>query len=496
MKTNSVCRMMVCLSGCALLFGACGRNAVAPSSTAGSSLTENTAISALSSTQSAAASWALQNTLMKLDTEEIDGIDFTVGTEGGLESGTTSNAEEIRNIYDALCDLRLGTPTTMAVEDDSLFIRVRAGEKEYSFRFEHNITETADGRFEVENFSPLKRYILDLLEAYGDWGRADSEPVDQSIVPAPDNASGGRSAGKTAADKDVVIRPTEAQNVRLVSYSQPQGEFSMKIPEGWNVQNSGDYVSYRILVSDPAHPMRQIFIMLCGAGYQDRSVANMAQRYMTMGDSSYYMPVATTEGWWDGFFSTGGGSFTVHENLGKTGIGGDLLHATATDASGNSSEGLFTGVVYSIDIYTGMNFSMTVGEAMQCITADPYEFTDWEPVLLESLCSISFSDAFWQNRAANWQQIMNNASYISNTWNNISNMVMNSYERRSGSQDIMMQEWSDAKLGYERIVDTQTGETYKASIGFMDAYTGTRYKKVEQGSGLYNQAVSGYIDLK
>lgn len=478
MKKHTILIIMICLFG-ALLCSACSSD----SSSKGDDSNFD---------DSKEISWSLQDMLRKVDVADIDHIDFDVYTEGGRSGGWTWDAEEIKSIYEGVLNLKLIKETNMAVDDDDLFITFYEGEKKYPFHFEHDIAIVGDNRYEVDNLANVKSFITELIETGGDSNPA---PIGTGDNTSDTMESGNAPESVNGAEPDVSIRPTEAMSVKLVSYSQPQGEFTMLVPEGWTVQNSGDYVSYRILAFDPEHPMRQIFILLSGVGFQDQTVANMAQSYM-VGETAYYMPEATTAGWWEGFFETNGGSFAVHENLGKTDIGGDILFATATDSAGNNSEGLFTGVVYSLDYYNGMNFSMTMGEAMQCITADPYEFTEWEPVLLESLTSISFSDSFWQNRAANWNQIMKNSSYISNTWSNISDNVMDSYSKRTSSQDIMMQQWSDSELGYERIYDNETGETYKAKTGFMDNYSGSRYKKVEDGSELYNQAVSGYIEWK
>ena len=37
-----------------------------------------------------------------------------------------------------------------------------------------------------------------------------------------------------------------------------------------------------------------------------------------------------------------------------------------------------------------------------------------------------------------------------------------------------MQEQSDATLGYDRVVDTETGKVYRVEDGLMDSYDGTR----------------------
>ena len=69
---------------------------------------------------------------------------------------------------------------------------------------------------------------------------------------------------------------------------------------------------------------------------------------------------------------------------------------------------------------------------------------------------------------------------------------MDSWAKRSASFDIMSQKQSDATLGYERVYDIETNETYKAYNGFTDDYDGERYKSVTDE--MYTKGISGYIE--
>ena len=59
---------------------------------------------------------------------------------------------------------------------------------------------------------------------------------------------------------------------------------------------------------------------------------------------------------------------------------------------------------------------------------------------------------------------------------------------------IMSQKQSDATLGYERIVDTETGEIYKIDNGFTDWYDGSRYKAISDDQ--YTDSVEAIIHWK
>ena len=71
-------------------------------------------------------------------------------------------------------------------------------------------------------------------------------------------------------------------------------------------------------------------------------------------------------------------------------------------------------------------------------------------------------------------------------------MIMDSWEKRNNSYDIISQKQSDATLGYERVYDTETGDVYKAYNGFTDDYKGDRYKSITDD--MYTSTISGYIE--
>ena len=77
-------------------------------------------------------------------------------------------------------------------------------------------------------------------------------------------------------------------------------------------------------------------------------------------------------------------------------------------------------------------------------------------------------------------------------YDEISDMIMDSWNKRNNSYDIISQKQSDATLGYERVYDTETNEIYKAYNGFTDDYSGNRYKPITDD--MYTSAVSGYIE--
>ena len=77
-------------------------------------------------------------------------------------------------------------------------------------------------------------------------------------------------------------------------------------------------------------------------------------------------------------------------------------------------------------------------------------------------------------------------------YDEISDMIMDSWEKRNNSYDIISQKRSDTTLGYERVYDVETNEVYKAYNGFTDEYKGNRYKTITDD--MYTKQISGYIE--
>ena len=77
-------------------------------------------------------------------------------------------------------------------------------------------------------------------------------------------------------------------------------------------------------------------------------------------------------------------------------------------------------------------------------------------------------------------------------YDEISNMIMDSWNKRSNSYDIISQKQSDATLGYERVYNTETNEVYRAYNGFTDEYDGSKYKPITDD--MYTSSISGYIE--
>ena len=194
-------------------------------------------------------------------------------------------------------------------------------------------------------------------------------------------------------------------------------------------------------------------------------------------------------------------NFTVVDNLGVAALGGDVLRATFKDKSGKEAEGLFSAYVYDAgSYYVTENFLsgkkidinyLNVYDTM-FYTAPKDDFINWEDTLSTVASSLEFTDTFVNGFNNQQDAVMKNFQNIRNVGNQITDGIMNSWEKRNKSYDIMSQKQSDATLGYERVYDTETNEVYKAYNGFTDDYSGKRYKSITDD--MYTDKVVGYIE--
>ena len=312
----------------------------------------------------------------------------------------------------------------------------------------------------------------------------------------------------------VKIRQIETKSLKYVEYNN--GLVKLKVPEGWKVDVIGDYIHYTVKAYDPNNPTYQFFFNLKTEGYNKSEAAKTWQKKFYPNEIFAKNPVISTidtEGFYKIFNELGPlnntstftfptiTDFTVVEKLGKGLVGGDVLRATFKDKDGNDAEGLFSAYVYDVgphyvseDFFSAKQVDiqyLSVYDTM-FITAPKDEFINWEEPLSIIASSLEFTDKFLSGFNSEQDAVMKNFQNVRNICNQITDGIMDSWEKRNASFDIMNQKQSDATLGYERVYDTKTGEVYKAYNGFTDDYDGKRYKTITDD--MYTKGISGYIE--
>ena len=317
-------------------------------------------------------------------------------------------------------------------------------------------------------------------------------------------------------DSKLKIVKSDVSKIELEDYKT--NEFSIKKPKGWKVDTLGDYIHYTIKVYDPNNSTYQFFFNMKTEGYNKSYDAKKWQQTYYPNDMFAKTSVIATKdtlGFYKIFNDLGTlnntstftfptlTDFTVTENLGKGSLGGDMLRATFKDANGKEGEGIFTAYVYDAgpyyvyeNIISGKQIDIQYLNVYDAIfvTTPKNEFIDWQDTLNAICSSLSFTNTFINGFNSQQDAVMKNFQQIRAIGNQISDGIMDSWDKRNQSFDIMSQKQSDATLGYERVYDTETGEIYKAYNGFTDDYDGKRYKSVTDD--MYSKKTSGYIEKR
>ena len=349
--------------------------------------------------QSEQFSWPEYESIANEPASAITSIQFSFSTEGGVQEATVTDSKTIEGICALIQVLSITGESDMGVLDDGLIVAVNTASERLTLKFEGNIAVTSDGkRYEVENLNLLKGYLQTLMEKQGDVAL-------------------------------MAFASESASTVEYDTYEQPDGYFTMQIPKGWAVQTGGDFISYIIDVYDPAQPQREIYIQLCGTGFQSAEGAALAQNYNASGETLFVMPEATTQSYFEGWYQGLGGSFQLLQTLGGE-ADNALLYGEATLPNGTQTEGVYSAVVSSLEYNYGINLSMTMGQNVRALTAAPGELDAWLPTLSACADSIQFSEMLQNKRAENWSQVLGTSASLSASWNAMTDQMMALWEAR------------------------------------------------------------------
>ena len=345
------------------------------------------------------------------------------------------------------------------------------------------------------------------------------------VVSNNKEGDGVKKTENRAKSEDVKIVENEASKLTLEEYKTDN--FTMKKPTGWTVETGGTGIFYAIRVYDPQNANNQVYLMLkVQPLLKTTSAKTFWQNYYNMsGNDTKYKLFAdavvldnpTTEGFYKKFdeISTYLGSieptlstmkfpkfsnftkieeFDSNASMKSVALDSKVLRGTFTGENSKDGEGLFMASVVNFgNQYSGgvdMGYYMIYD--IMAITAEKDEFINYKDILLDSVNSIEFSDAYVKQTIDNGNAQTQQALALNASIQKSFDSYMSAWESRQKSYDIMSQKQSDATLGYERVYDTDTGDIYKAYNGFTDDYKGERYKSITDN--MYTEKTSGYIE--
>ena len=321
------------------------------------------------------------------------------------------------------------------------------------------------------------------------------------------------AASEQSVEESWTVEPLASAQA-LVPYSCT--EFSMDIPEGWTVRSSAMYTGmfHAIHVFDPEKPVNQIFFMLkMEPMFPDENSRAMMALSSDLFGKYPILTNVSTQGVFEIFpqfadamnatadyadiqtpyiadFSVTE-SFESTQGMSSVSISPAILRADFTQ-DGTAGEGMFTADVVPFAMGTGMGYYSVYN--LTVLSAEKGTFQDWQPTLSKSLSSLDYTREFQSFAMSQSNQAADTSQSLSQSASEMSDSIMSSWENRNKSQDIISQKQSDATLGYERIVDTETGEIYKIDNGFTDWYDGSRYKSISDDQ--YTDSVEAVIHWK
>ena len=135
------------------------------------------------------------------------------------------------------------------------------------------------------------------------------------------------------------------------------------------------------------------------------------------------------------------------------------------------------------------------------ISAPADEFYLLQDALAESLSSFQYAESYIQQGVQRIDEGTKLALEIGNMLSQSADAYNQAWHVRQRPVDALSQKRSDARLGYDRLYDTETGEIYRAELGFYDQYdlhrdeyTNPYLQPVpDDGYDLYEKGIQGYI---
>lgn len=305
-----------------------------------------------------------------------------------------------------------------------------------------------------------------------------------------------------------------------IKYSQyNNGDFSMKIPEGWVVETvKGN--NYAIRVYNPENENYQLFYFYSLGGFlKNKEAKQYYQIYSNISSSGFEnLPVldpGTVENVYKKWMTAIGYAksnlegysnfnfpilysykakeyFELNsklEEILKNKTDGNVIRAEYTDTVGdNKFEGMFSAVI--VDMNNDDTKLPYAVYNLAGITAEKGKLIDWETVLVECFKSIKFNDKYVKNfDDENGESLV---VKITDELQIIGEALEASWNNRQIDDDILFQKQLDLKQNVERVYNLQSGKIYLVKKGWFSNYVGDEYAMITDD--MYAKPVNGKIE--
>lgn len=329
--------------------------------------------------------------------------------------------------------------------------------------------------------------------------------------------------------KAVAIKEATTLALKLSEVSNEV--YSMKIPEGWKMETTGEYETFGFRLYDPNNTARQIFYYgkfspflksneekqfwinyIANGGYSTSKYLADAYVLNPVNIETFYST-------FDNFVAYAKDYGIVHNFpvLGKYNLVERLSYSTpmanvakdeailriSLEQNNIPCEALLAGsVVDAMSYYAGgIDAGYYTVYMVSGIIAPSDEFILLEKTLTESLGSFSFTKDYIDAGVAQNKWETEKALEIGKMLSEANDSYNNAWYERQKSYDALSQKRSDSNLGYDRLYDKVTGDTYKAELGFYDEYKTNKEEYSnpnlelvpDSDYELYGRPISGYI---
>ena len=308
----------------------------------------------------------------------------------------------------------------------------------------------------------------------------------------------GSNAQPTLSSSNQKNVDNQKETLKLEDYN---GDFfSIKKPVGWQITTGGNCATFSFVLNDSNDSIRKIFYFgEMGPVYLSENQKRVDENYMNMGGYKilwYEMPVVNPlnpENFLKNMYKISSTDFIkqfmttvpaldqfemISQENETSIVSGDTKLVRGLFKENNQlGEGLFflttSEVLPESELPSGgIGYAFTlIG-----ISSEKSEFKNLESTLLESIKSFHISDTYISKCVAEQNEQAKSALKISQTLSETPDIIMQGWENRNKSDDIISEKRSDVMLGRDRVYNPNTGEVYDVENGWYDNYNINREK--------------------
>ena len=329
-----------------------------------------------------------------------------------------------------------------------------------------------------------------------------------------------KARGARTEKPAATAKKSRASEPALVAFRDPKGNFTMQVPKGWAVSSGGFDMLHWIHACDPKKPELGVFTLLktecllmnkaSKSFYWDKRgfglYAMFADMIVVEKVEDFYaqfMPFCAFAAKWEksyqGFAFPQIADFELVEKkpartmMSAVAIDDAVLRGTFTDpVAKRRGEGLFTGTLCrGIVMMAGVGCNVMYN--ISGVTAPEGELGEHAATLAKVIGSVRYSDAFEATAAKDMQIKAAGNAVLAQTMRETSEIVTRGWEERQKGFDARVGKRADATMGYERVVEKDSGRVYRAWNGFMDG-SDARKRFEAAPDEAYSRPLSGYIE--